>query len=85
MAIRLHSHCPELTKSNHQPAEGEEKALAASSLEANRNTPGIRNRRNSFKTQNITFSNRNKNHCFGITILQFLRALRHVSQAPTAL
>jgi hypothetical protein len=77
MAIRLRSHRLELSKSSSQPPEGEEKA--------NRNTSEIRNRCNSFKTQNITFSNRNKNHCFGITVLHFSRALRRGSQPPTPL
>jgi hypothetical protein len=38
---------------------GEEKALAAGSLEANRNTAEIRNPYNLHKTQDIPFSNRN--------------------------
>jgi hypothetical protein len=38
---------------------GEEKNLAAGSLEANRNSAEIRNPYNLHKTQDITFSNRN--------------------------
>ena len=48
---------------------GEEKALAA--VAANRNNPTFKNRRSPKETKEKTFSNRNKNTCFGLPYFRY--------------
>jgi len=60
---------------------GEEKALAA--VAANRNNPTFKNRRNPKETKQKTFSNRNKNTCFGLPYFRYEKE-RSPAEAPSA-